>query len=121
TTPRCTHTAESVDQERTPRAIRDAPLGCDTFRLRTGRRRSTRSAGMTNSTQRRSVVITGVSAISPVGLDAETTWRHLLAGVSGVGPITRFDTAGFETTIAAEVKGFMPDEILGKKDYRRMD
>ncbi len=76
---------------------------------------------MTNSTQRRSVVITGVSAISPVGLDAETTWRHLLAGVSGVGPITRFDTAGFETTIAAEVKGFMPDEILGKKDYRRMD
>ncbi len=76
---------------------------------------------MTNASARRRVVITGVSAISPVGLDAETTWANLLAGISGVGQITRFDTSGFETTIAAEVKGFLPDEILGKKDYRRMD
>jgi 3-oxoacyl-[acyl-carrier-protein] synthase II len=76
---------------------------------------------MTNLSPRRRVVVTGISAISPVGLDAETTWANLLAGVSGVGPITRFDTTGFETTIAAEVKGFQPDEILGKKDYRRMD
>lgn len=76
---------------------------------------------MNNGTQRRRVVVTGVSAISPVGLDAETTWKNLLAGVSGVGLISRFDTTGFGTTIAAEVKGFMPDEILGKKDYRRMD
>lgn len=76
---------------------------------------------MTNSSARRRVVITGISAISPIGLDAETTWSNLLAGTSGVGPITRFDTTGFDTTIAAEVKGFLPDEILGKKDYRRMD
>lgn len=76
---------------------------------------------MTSQPTRRRVVVTGISAISPVGLDAETTWASLLAGVSGVGPITRFDTTGFETTIAAEVKGFQPDEILGKKDYRRMD
>ena len=76
---------------------------------------------MTNPSTRRRVVITGISAISPVGLDAETTWANLRAGISGVGPITRFDTTGFETTIAAEVKGFMPDEILGKKDFRRMD
>ena len=76
---------------------------------------------MTNLSPRRRVVVTGISAISPVGLDAETTWANLLAGVSGVGPITRFDTTGFETTIAAEVKGFVPDIILGRKDYRRMD
>src|SRR5918993_2011272 len=76
---------------------------------------------MSNNSPRRRVVVTGLSAISPVGLNAETTWANLLAGVSGVGPITRFDTTGFETTIAAEVKGFTPDEILGKKDYRRMD
>ncbi len=76
---------------------------------------------MNDHSPRRRVVITGISAISPVGLDAETTWANLLAGVSGVGPITRFDTTGFETTIAAEVKGFQPADILGKKDYRRMD
>ena len=76
---------------------------------------------MTDQSPRRRVVVTGISAISPVGLDAETTWANLLAGISGVGPITRFDTTGFETTIAAEVKGFLPEEILGKKDYRRMD
>lgn len=76
---------------------------------------------MTSNMDRRRVVVTGISAISPVGLDVDTTWTNLLAGVSGVGPITRFDTTGFETTFAAEVKGFQPDEILGKKDYRRMD
>lgn len=76
---------------------------------------------MTNQEAPRRVVVTGISAISPVGLDLESTWSSLLAGISGVGPITRFDTTGFETTFAAEVKGFRPDEILGKKDYRRMD
>ncbi len=67
------------------------------------------------------VVITGLSAISPVGLDLESTWTALLAGKSGVGTITRFDPTGYETTIAAEVKGFDPDTIFGKKDARRLD
>lgn len=72
------------------------------------------------STKRR-VVITGVGAISPLGLDAESTWSALLAGTSGVGPITRFDPTGYKTQFAAEVKGFEPDEVVGKKDSRRMD
>src|SRR5215218_7287393 len=80
-----------------------------------------RSFVMTNQSPRRRVVVTGISAITPVGLNAETTWSNLLAGISGVAAITRFDTSGFETNFAAEVKGFQPDEILGKKDYRRMD
>ncbi|MCA9861013.1 MAG: beta-ketoacyl-ACP synthase II [Thermomicrobiales bacterium] len=76
---------------------------------------------MPNESDRRRVVVTGISAISPIGLDAESTWSGLLAGISGVGPITRFDATDFETRFAGEVKGFKPDEILGKKDYRRMD
>jgi 3-oxoacyl-[acyl-carrier-protein] synthase II len=76
---------------------------------------------MTNPATRRRVVITGVGAISPVGLDAETTWASLLAGVSGIGPITRFDATDFKTRFAGEVKGFDPDAAVGKKDARRMD
>lgn len=76
---------------------------------------------MTNPATRRRVVITGIGAISPVGLDAETTWANLLAGVSGVGPITRFDATDFKTRFAGEVKGFDPDAAVGKKDARRMD
>lgn len=76
---------------------------------------------MINRSGRRRVVITGLGAISPLGLDTETTWSNLLAGVSGVGPITRFDAGDFKTRFAAEVKGFLPDEVVGKKDARRMD
>lgn len=76
---------------------------------------------MTESSPRRRVVVTGVGAISPLGLDAETTWANLLAGVSGAGPITRFDASAFKTRFAAEVKGFDPDLAVGKKEARRMD
>jgi 3-oxoacyl-[acyl-carrier-protein] synthase II len=76
---------------------------------------------MTHSTTRRRVVITGVGAISPVGLDAETTWANLLAGISGIGSITRFDATDYKTRFAGEVEGFDPDAAVGKKDSRRMD
>ena len=76
---------------------------------------------MSISPPRRRVVITGVGAISPVGLDAETTWTNLLSGVSGIGPITRFDATDYKTRIAGEVKGFDPDTAVGRKDARRMD
>jgi beta-ketoacyl-acyl-carrier-protein synthase II len=76
---------------------------------------------MTDRSQRRRVVVTGLGAISPVGLDAETTWSNLLAGVSGIGPITRFDATKFDTRFAGEVKGFDPEAAVGKKDARRMD
>ncbi len=76
---------------------------------------------MTHSPARRRVVVTGIGAISPLGLDAETTWANLLAGVSGIGPITRFDATDFKTRFAGEVKGFDPDAAVGRKDARRMD
>jgi len=70
---------------------------------------------------RRRVVITGIGLVSPLGLDARSTWEALLAGRSGVGPITKFDAAGFSCTIAAEVQGFDPEDHLDRKDVRKMD
>ncbi|MEF2230357.1 MAG: beta-ketoacyl-ACP synthase II [Pseudodesulfovibrio sp.] len=67
------------------------------------------------------VVVTSVAAVTPLGNDAETSWRNLLAGKSGVGPITRFDAGQFETRIAAEVKGFDPELYIEKKAARRME
>jgi 3-oxoacyl-[acyl-carrier-protein] synthase II len=73
------------------------------------------------SSDRRRVVITGMGAFSPIGSDPDTLWRSVCMGKSGVGPITRFDASGFETTFAAEVKDFDPEAILGRKESRRMD
>lgn len=67
------------------------------------------------------VVVTGMSVISPVGTGLEDFWSNLVAGKSGVGPVTRFNAEGFTTRIAAEVKGFVPEEYIDKKDARRMD
>jgi beta-ketoacyl-acyl-carrier-protein synthase II len=67
----------------------------------------------------RRVVITGYGAITPLGLNAETTWDNIKAGRSGVGPITRFDASNFAVRIAAEVKGFHPEDILNPKEVRR--
>lgn len=67
------------------------------------------------------VVVTGVGMTTPLGLDADSTWKGLLAGESGVGPITSFDADGFATRFAAEVKGFDPDALVGRKQARRMD
>jgi 3-oxoacyl-[acyl-carrier-protein] synthase II len=65
------------------------------------------------------VVITGIGAITPVGNDRESTWTALLAGRSGVAPITAFDASALPTQIAAEVKGFDPTTILEGKRLRR--
>jgi 3-oxoacyl-[acyl-carrier-protein] synthase II len=67
------------------------------------------------------VVVTGVGLISPVGIGTEATWGALLAGRSGVGPITRFDAAAYPTRIAAEVKGFDPTDYVEKKDVKKSD
>jgi 3-oxoacyl-[acyl-carrier-protein] synthase II len=61
-----------------------------------------------------------VGLVSPVGVGTEETWRNLLAGKSGVAPITHFDTTGFSATIAAEVKGFDPLQYVDKKDLKKM-
>ena len=68
----------------------------------------------------RRVVVTGVGLVSAVGVGTEETWRNLLAGKSGVAPITHFDTTGFSATIAAEVKGFDPLQYVEKKDLKKM-
>jgi 3-oxoacyl-[acyl-carrier-protein] synthase II len=61
-----------------------------------------------------------VGLVSAVGVGTEETWRNLLAGESGVAPITHFDTTGFSTSIAGEVKGFDPLQFVEKKELRRM-
>ncbi|HRE28157.1 MAG TPA: beta-ketoacyl synthase N-terminal-like domain-containing protein, partial [Anaerolineales bacterium] len=67
------------------------------------------------------VVITGMGCISPLGNTAAETWSAAVAGRSGIGRITHFDTTGFDTQIAAEVKGFDPVERFGRREARRMD
>ncbi len=67
------------------------------------------------------VVITGLGAVTPVGNTAEEFWASLTQGKSGIGPITRFDSTGFPTRIAAEVKGFDALKYVDKKDDRKLD
>ncbi len=70
---------------------------------------------------RRRVAITGLGLVSPLGLTARETWDGLLAGRSGVGPITRFDATDYACRIAAEVKGFEPEKYLEKKEVKKFD
>ena len=72
-------------------------------------------------TERRRVVVTGVGAVTPLGTGAERAWARLRKGESGVAPITRFDTTGFKTKIAAELKDFDPEDFMEKKRVRRTD
>src|SRR2546427_6251087 len=61
-----------------------------------------------------------MGAVTPIGNDAKTFWRNLLAGVNGGGPITSFDPTGFDVRIAAEVKDFDPTIAMDRKMARRM-
>ncbi|MDP2932329.1 MAG: beta-ketoacyl-ACP synthase II [Chloroflexota bacterium] len=76
---------------------------------------------MNNTNCNNRVVVTGMGIICPLGLDVATTWEALVAGKSGIGPITLFDASRFETKIAGEVKGFEPTNYINRKDARRMD
>ncbi len=67
------------------------------------------------------VVVTGLGVISPLGNDVDTFWRRLVAGESGVGPITRFDTSDYKVHIAAEVKDFDAEDFIDKRQVRRLD
>ena len=67
------------------------------------------------------MVITGVGAITPLGHDVNTTWQNAIAGQSGVGKITLFDTSHLDFQIAAEIKGFDPAAYFGAKEVRRID
>lgn len=67
------------------------------------------------------VVVTGLGVVSPLGNDIDTFWRRLVAGESGVGPITRFDTSDYKVHIAAEVKDFDAEDFIDKRQVRRLD
>jgi 3-oxoacyl-[acyl-carrier-protein] synthase II len=69
----------------------------------------------------RKVVVTGVGAVTPLGVGVKATWDAILAGKSGVDFITRFDTTDFPVKFAAEVKGFNPEDFIDKKECKRMD
>ncbi|HEY3125523.1 MAG TPA: beta-ketoacyl-ACP synthase II, partial [Candidatus Limnocylindria bacterium] len=73
------------------------------------------------SGERRRVVVTGLGMITPLGGSVSKTWDGILAGRSGIGPITRFDTTGLETTIGGEVRDFDPLEYMDRKEARRAD
>jgi len=69
----------------------------------------------------RRVVVTGLGTLSPVGNTADEFWSALVQGRSGLGPITRFDTTGYPTRIAGEVRNFDPLNFVDKKEARRLD
>jgi len=70
---------------------------------------------------RRRVVITGLGLVSPVGNSVEEGWQNIIAGVSGIAPVTRFDTSSFPVKFAGEVKNFDITQYIAAKDARRMD
>ena len=69
--------------------------------------------------KKRRVVVTGLGAITPLGIGVEPSWQSLCQGKSGVGMVTRFDTSGFRTRIAGEVNGFNPLDFMDRKLARR--
>jgi len=70
---------------------------------------------------KRRVVITGLGALTPVGNSAQDSWRAVVEGRSGIGPITRFDASAFASRIAGELKHFDPSQYVDKKELRRYD
>ena len=76
---------------------------------------------LSSNNGRRRVVITGLGAVTPLGTDVESTWSALIAGRSGAGKITQFDTSGFPVDFACEVPDFEPTTWIDHKSSRRMD
>jgi beta-ketoacyl-acyl-carrier-protein synthase II len=72
-------------------------------------------------TMTQQVVITGIGVVSPLGLDAESTWAAAVEGHSGVGPVTLFDATDFSVKLAAEIKGYDPTQTMETKEARRRD
>jgi 3-oxoacyl-[acyl-carrier-protein] synthase II len=70
---------------------------------------------------RRRIVITGLGILCPVGIGLEDSWRSIVAGKSGIGPITQFDASSFPTRIAGEVKGFEAEKYMDRREVRRND
>lgn len=71
--------------------------------------------------EKRRVVVTGIGAVTPLGNDAETTWEAIVAGKSGIGPLTRLNAEEFPAKVAAEVKDFNIEQYIDRKEARKMD
>ncbi|WP_213806993.1 beta-ketoacyl-ACP synthase II [Granulicella sp. dw_53] len=71
-------------------------------------------------TTKRRIVVTGVGLVSPVGIGTEQTWQALQRGQSGIAPITLFDATGYACQIAGEVKDFVPEDFIDRKDIKKM-
>ena len=69
----------------------------------------------------RRVAVTGFGAVTPIGNNVADMWRSVKEGVCGIAPITHYDTTGRKVTLAAEVKEFHPEELIDKKELRRME
>lgn len=70
---------------------------------------------------KRRVVVTGVGAVTPLGNDIDTTWKNILEGKSGVGPLTRVNADNYPSKVSGEVKDFDPEAFMDRKDARKMD
>ena len=70
---------------------------------------------------KRRVVVTGLGVVSPLGSEVSTFWERLVGGVSGIGPLTYFDTTQFSSKIGGQVRDFNPNDFLSAKEQRRMD
>jgi 3-oxoacyl-[acyl-carrier-protein] synthase II len=79
-----------------------------------------KSQNLIHSSARR-VVVTGIGLVSPLGTGLETNWKSVVEGRGGIGPITKFDTTGYTSRIAGEVKGFDPLDYTDAKEARKMD
>lgn len=73
------------------------------------------------SSSARRVAVTGIGAVTPLGVGADATWKSLVSGESGAGQVSRFDVADFSTKIACEVKDFAPTDFMEQRDARRSD
>src|SRR5688572_6623759 len=70
---------------------------------------------------KRRVVVTGIGLVTPVGIGTEETWKGLIEGRSGIGPITRFDASAFATRFAGEVKQFDPTRWMTSREAKQVD
>jgi 3-oxoacyl-[acyl-carrier-protein] synthase II len=70
---------------------------------------------------KRRVVVTGLGALTPLGNSVEESWEGAITGKSGIGPITKFDSAPFKSRIAGEIKNFDPMQFVDKQEVRRYD
>jgi 3-oxoacyl-[acyl-carrier-protein] synthase II len=71
--------------------------------------------------EKRRVVVTGVGAVTPLGNDVETTWKGIIEGRSGIGPLTRVNAEEYPAKVAAQINDFNPETFMEKKDARKMD